>query len=168
MNILGGKTSILTQVLRENKPFCRFLTFSSCCLKDQALRIPPKPGSLREPIKEGDASSFKYTKSAAGKWKSFDTFTLPPEAQRARPKAEPFVVSITVSIFLIYFLWLREENDVDLEMDKPLYERLPTLERAQLKAQIRRNEREGLDNEFLQQRLQEVNREIRKRQDRGY
>ena len=48
-------------------------------------------------------------------------------------------------------------------MDKPLYERLPTLERAQLKAQIRQLQRDGSDTRPLELRLQEVNKEIRRR-----
>lgn len=104
----------------------------------------------------------KFSQSAAAKWKSFDTFSLPKAQNESRPRAEPFVVAVSVGIFLLYFLWLREENDLDLELDKPLYKRIPALEQAQIKAQIRHQERQGLDSEALHLRLQQVKMEIRR------
>lgn len=71
-------------------------------------------------------------------------------------------MAVSVGIFLLYFLWLREENDLDLELDKPLYKRIPALEQAQIKAQIRHQERQGLDSEALHLRLQQVKMEIRR------
>lgn len=64
---------------------------------------------------------------------------------------------------LTYFAFIREENDLDLEMDKTLYERIPALEKTQLQMQIQQNKKQGLESAALQKRLKEVEAEIKKR-----
>lgn len=161
MNQLGIKANILTKILTTSQYSSRRLPrVLSQSLKREASSHSSKKESEEEVVTE------KFSESGAAKWKSFDTFSVPQVNQnQGRPRAEPYVISVSISIFLIYFLYLREENDLDLDLDKPLYERLPTLERAQIKAQIRNYEREGLDTKELQLRLQQLNKEIRKRQE---
>lgn len=149
MNIVRGKARNIAEVLMI-RTSCRF-TLSSRCL---GSRSPKEEANNPHPE--------KFSQSAAAKWKSFDTFSLPKAQNESRPRAEPFVVAVSVGIFLLYFLWLREENDLDLELDKPLYKRIPALEQAQIKAQIRHQERQGLDSEALHLRLQQVKMEIRR------
>ncbi|CAI9740967.1 Hypothetical predicted protein [Octopus vulgaris] len=108
--------------------------------------------SLTEPV--------KFSQSKAASWKSLDTFKKP---HGDRLKIEPFVVSFSISVLLIYFAFLREENDLDLEMDKTLYERIPALEKTQLQMQIQQNKKQGIESAALQKRLQEVEAVIKKR-----
>uniref|UniRef100_A0A0L8FQQ5 Uncharacterized protein n=1 Tax=Octopus bimaculoides TaxID=37653 RepID=A0A0L8FQQ5_OCTBM len=109
---------------------------------------------------DGVTEPVKYSQSKAASWKSLDTFKKP---HSDRLKIEPFVVSFSISVLLIYFAFLREENDLDLEMDKTLYQRIPALEKTQLQMQIQQNKKQGIENAALQKRLQEVEAEIKKR-----
>lgn len=102
----------------------------------------------------------KYSQSKAASWKSLDTFKKP---HSDRLKIEPFVVSLSIMALLTYFAFIREENDLDLEMDKTLYERIPALEKTQLQMQIQQNKKQGLESAALQKRLKEVEAEIKKR-----
>lgn len=64
----------------------------------------------------------KYTTSPANQWKAENSRT----GNRAEfgPWYEPHIVSASVIGFMIYFCVLREENDIDLLLDKPLTDTL--------------------------------------------
>jgi len=57
---------------------------------------------------------------------------------------------------MLYFCVLREENDVDEELGKSLYERIPGLEKAQLHAAYTYNSMHGQDTSAITARLQEL------------
>ena len=68
--------------------------------------------------------------------------------------------------FSIYFLYLREENDLDDEMGKSIFERVPGLEEQHLIGRIHYFKSQGVDTTELQQRLEEIQlaRQIQERQ----
>lgn len=62
----------------------------------------------------------------------------------------------SVAAFLIYFGILREENDIDENMYKPLFETVPHLEVPMLEAAIRDYQQLGRSTVELEKRLQEL------------
>uniref|UniRef100_A0A2S2NX43 Uncharacterized protein n=1 Tax=Schizaphis graminum TaxID=13262 RepID=A0A2S2NX43_SCHGA len=64
----------------------------------------------------------KYTTSPAHDWKAQHS-RIGSKAEFG-PWYEPHAVSLSLIVFMIYFFILREENDLDLLLDKPLSETL--------------------------------------------
>lgn len=69
---------------------------------------------------------------------------------------QPLVVTFSVAAILIYFCILREESDVDEELGKTLFERLPGLEQKQLELLREFNLDRGLDVDKIEKRLDEL------------
>ena len=57
---------------------------------------------------------------------------------------------------MLYFFFLREENDIDEELGKSLYERIPGLEKAQLQEVYRYNSMHGHDTSAITARMREL------------
>lgn len=68
---------------------------------------------------------------------------------------EPEVILVSLSVFLIYFLVLREENDLDEQIYKPLHHTISGLEEVQLKSVIEHSSNKEEIAE-AQQRLKEI------------
>lgn len=64
----------------------------------------------------------QYTTSPAHNWKAAHSRT--GSAEDTRPWYEPHCVSVSLIIFMVYFFIIREENDIDLLLDKPLTDTL--------------------------------------------
>lgn len=43
-------------------------------------------------------------------------------------KREQIVVSLSLGIFMLYFLWLREPSDIDEQMSAPVWKRVPGID----------------------------------------
>jgi len=54
----------------------------------------------------------------------------------------------------------REENDIDEELSKPLYKRVPEMEREMVLNKIRVEKHFGRETESLEQRLEELDNRI--------
>jgi hypothetical protein len=96
----------------------------------------------------------QYSKSAAATWKAQDTRS--GGYYEDYPWFQPYVVSGSLTVFLLYFCVFREENDIDEELGKSLYERIPGLEKIQLQEALRYNSVEGHDTSAITARLQEL------------
>ena len=72
------------------------------------------------------------------------------------PWFQVYVVVGSVAIFLVYFCILREENDIDEEMGKSLYERIPGLEQTQLIISYKYNRENNIDNGAIIERMKEL------------
>ena len=116
-----------------------------CLHSSGCLEKEPQPEDVNKPI--------QFTTSKAHDWQAIDTFTVP---DRDRPPYQPYVITISVAIFLLYFLVLREENDLDEEMKLSLYERIPGLEEKQLIASIDHEMKQGRDVTELRRRQTEL------------
>lgn len=57
---------------------------------------------------------------------------------------------------MLWFCILREENDIDEEMKKTLWERVPGLERQQLEVVLDYNRQTGLPTEDVRRRIAEL------------
>ncbi|KAJ0176995.1 hypothetical protein K1T71_007004 [Dendrolimus kikuchii] len=97
-------------------------------------------------------------------------FSTSPAAQRmlgltpkrtniSMPWYQPYSVVMSVTVFLLYFCVFREENDVDLEFNKTLYERIKGLEKQQLLQTYRYNKEHGKSVEDIERRLLEIEAE---------
>ncbi|XP_015369294.1 PREDICTED: uncharacterized protein LOC107165529 [Diuraphis noxia] len=64
----------------------------------------------------------KYTTSPAHNWKA--QYSRIGSKAEFGPWYEAHVVSASLIIFMVYFFIIREENDLDLLLDKPLSETL--------------------------------------------
>jgi len=95
----------------------------------------------------------KYSQSKAYDYSTFDSFEAP---KRDWPWYQSHVVRVSLAVFLIYFLALREENDLDEQLTVSLYETVPGLEEADLRTAIHRDASMGKDTTELRARLAEL------------
>ena len=118
------------------------------------------PTPLSTTVKENDEEEAKpvvFTKS-----KGFNTtpgfvnekYWRDPEYQG--PKYRDASIVISLSCFMIYFFYLREENDIDKLLGVSLYDRIEGLEKANVLAAIMYNEKNNLDTTDLKRRLAEL------------
>lgn len=94
-----------------------------------------------------------YSKSAASRWQA-KTTRLGRTANRLW--YEPYVIAGSLTVFLIYFCVLREENDIDQELGKTLYSRISGLEEKQLEIVLQYNKEKGLSTENITERLEDI------------
>lgn len=97
----------------------------------------------------------RYVGSKAAAWTSKEgrSGTIP---KSDTPWFQPYAVVGSVAVFLIYFCILREENDVDLELEKSLYDRVPGLEQTQLIINYKYNLENNGDNSEIVARMREM------------
>merc|ERR1719481_97628 len=69
---------------------------------------------------------------------------------------QPYIVSLSVLCFLVYFTILREESDIDIQLSGNLYDKVEGLEKQDLLTSIKYYEDNGLDARDLRKRLEEV------------
>jgi hypothetical protein len=103
--------------------------------------------STNEPI--------KFLGSAAQKHRAMETRygSIDPEGM---PWFQPLVVVGSVAVFLIYFCILREENDIDTHLSKPLFDSVPGLEKSTLISLYKYNLEHKVDNTTVIKRLMEM------------
>lgn len=77
----------------------------------------------------------------------------------SRLKYEPEVIVASVVIFLIYFTLIREENDIDVELEKSLYSRIDGLEEMQLRLSLRYNNGHNESTDNIEKRLRQIEKE---------
>ena len=101
----------------------------------------------------------KFFGSEAAKWKAQQT-----RRGHADDKLwyQPYVVMASVAVFMLYFCVLREESDVDGELNKSLYDRVDGLEAIQLKIVHRYNAENNVNNSEIEQRMKDLNISIPK------
>lgn len=69
---------------------------------------------------------------------------------------QPYVISGSLAVFLLYFCVFREENDVDQKLDGNLFDHVSGLEVTQLKLAYNFNKEHGLPTGDLERRLIEL------------
>lgn len=79
------------------------------------------------------------------------------------PWYQPYIVISSITVFLLYFCVFREENDVDVEFNKTLYERIKGLEKEQLLQSYKFNKEHGKEVSEIEQRLKEIEEEEKQR-----
>jgi len=99
----------------------------------------------------------KFTTSKAAAWKAVSTHG--GFVDEDMPWFQPYVVSFSTAIFLLYFLALREENDIDEQMKTPLWEKIPGLEKQQLEVVLQYNKDHGLPTKDVENRLMQIDKD---------
>ncbi|CAF0778242.1 unnamed protein product [Brachionus calyciflorus] len=113
----------------------RLFSISSKNLKDSKISDEP----------------IKYSTSKAKTWDSIDSFMS--KTARTTPKSQPIIVSLSVLAFLLYFILIREENELDKKVSRPLEESVPNIKEMTLKHQILQYEQMGLNTRELREAL---------------
>lgn len=109
--------------------------------------------NARQDDQRGDDGPIQFSTSKASAWSLANTMVAP---ERDIPWYQPFIVSASTAIFLVYFLLLREENDLDDTINKSLFETVPQLEEDQVKIALAYEQRQGRDTRALEKRLAEI------------
>nr|XP_023027610.1 uncharacterized protein LOC111515627 [Leptinotarsa decemlineata]XP_023027611.1 uncharacterized protein LOC111515627 [Leptinotarsa decemlineata] len=103
-----------------------------------------------------DDGPIKFSSSAARTYKAHTTRTGENES---RLWYEPYVIVVSMTVFMIYFCILREENDIDADLSTSLYSRIHGLEEFQLKQSLEYNKKHGLPTKDIIDRLNEIEEE---------
>ncbi|KAL9886191.1 uncharacterized protein LOC119638679 [Glossina fuscipes] len=69
---------------------------------------------------------------------------------------QPYVISGSLAIFLLYFCVFREESDIDQKLDGDLFQHVKGLEEVQLTMNYKYNKEHGLDTKDIEKRLKEL------------
>lgn len=87
------------------------------------MQLRPTPGCFcqfsSKPIDDENQPIKFSTSEAADKRRLVNKPVSPP------PPYERSIIIVSIATFLIYFLYLREENDLDGELKVSLFDRLP-------------------------------------------
>jgi len=126
----------------RSAPFCR----QSAVYKD----VHPSSSSSSED--DFMDKPIKFSTSDASKHHAYDTFFRESNA----PWYQSHCITLSIAVFLLYFCVLREENDVDEELGKTLWQRIPTLRDDSLQSQIRAGKLAGTDVSKLEQELDDL------------
>ena len=110
-----------------------------------------------------DDSPVKFTTSKAAAWRASQSYGDPTPPSERAPPSQPFVVLGSLFAVLVYFCILREENDTDMHLSKPLFDRIHGLEEEQIRNALKSNSAPSNKAELLS-RLQEL---IAKRESQG-
>ena len=105
-----------------------------------------------ESLRDARQRPYRFSTSGARSWSSFDSFSTVRDA----PVYEPYIIYGSLGIFMLYFLVLREENDIDEKLSSSLYDRIEGLEEQTLLNNIRRGKQAGTDVSDLEARLKEI------------
>ena len=89
--------------------------------------------TTKEKEEEVEEKPVQFTRSKA--FKSKPTFLNPKYDDQ--PRFQHLSIFISLSSFMIYFFYLREENDLDAALGTSLYDRIDGLEKANLIASLR-------------------------------
>lgn len=103
-------------------------------------------------VKENEPIKFSTSQAAKRKL----AVPIYQKKSETMPWYQPYSVVGSVAAFLIYFCVLREENDVDTEFTKTLYDRIKGLEKEQLLQSYRYNKENGKSVEDIERRLREI------------
>lgn len=115
-----------------------------------------KSYSTAKPTETRSNEPIRYVGSPAASWEAKKGRSGTVDFEQI-PWFQTYAVTGSVAIFLIYFCILREENDVDKELEKSLYERVPGMEQTQLILSYKYNLENNIDNSEIITRMKELN-----------
>jgi len=95
----------------------------------------------------------KFFGSQAATWRAKDTRSGGSDESLWY---QPYVISASLGVFLLYFCALREESDIDLRLEGNLYDHVSGLEEVQLTVNYKYNKEHGLDTKEQESRLREL------------
>ncbi|KAL4241090.1 hypothetical protein ACF0H5_001868 [Mactra antiquata] len=72
---------------------------------------------------------------------------------------QPYIILVGCFVFIMYFIVLRKENDIDESIAQVMYQTMPELEIPDLKKKIKRYEKMGLYTKPLEDRLKQLEKQ---------
>ncbi|EDV59560.1 uncharacterized protein LOC6542714 [Drosophila erecta] len=136
-----------TRVLRQLVPATGGTpTATRCYVKNQGA------GSQRDDDMVSN-EPIKFFGSQAATWRAKDTRSGGSDETLWY---QPYVISASLAVFLLYFCALREESDIDLRLEGNLYDHVSGLEEVQLTVNYKYNKEHGLDTKEQERRLREL------------
>jgi len=151
-------------LLRSHQCMFNMLRISNVCTKISATELNGRnfcTAAKKEDPRRDLNEPAKFMDSPAASWKAIQNRRGTLNYDEI-PWFQTYVVVGSVAVFLIYFCILREENDIDEEMGKTLYERVPGLEETQLIINFKYNYEHGIDNTAIIARMKELGMEPEK------
>ncbi|KNC20915.1 hypothetical protein FF38_00313, partial [Lucilia cuprina] len=119
--------------------------------RTMAQKVDTKASKQRtQTDEEVDNEPIKFFGSQAATWRAKDTRSGGSDEHLWY---QPYVISASLAVFLLYFCVLREESDIDLKLEGSLFEHVQGLEEVQLTMNYKYNKENGLDNKEVIQRL---------------
>ena len=118
--------------------------------------MQPKSRSFSSKPSEDDNTPLSFSKSKAASWSAKSSFGG-NDNRDDTPWYQPFSISLSLGAILIWFCVLREENDIDKELGKSLYDRVDGLEKKQLELTLMHGSGKDVDRIAVQKRLDEIN-----------
>ncbi|XP_057370331.1 uncharacterized protein LOC130691398 [Daphnia carinata] len=103
---------------------------------------------------EDPNAPLSFSKSKAAKWSAKNSFSGRNISDDS-PWYQPFAISASVAAILLWFCVFREENDIDKELGKTLYERVDGMERKQLELALKHSG-PAVDTIAIRKRLDEL------------
>ncbi|KAH8259928.1 hypothetical protein KR038_010916, partial [Drosophila bunnanda] len=113
----------------------------------------PGTGSKKPEEEPISNEPIKFFGSQAATWRAKDTRSGGSDESLWY---QPYVISASLGVFLLYFCWLREESDIDQRLEGDLYEHVSGLEEVQLTVNYKYNKEHGLDTKDQEKRLAEL------------
>ncbi|KAM7343077.1 uncharacterized protein ACRADG_010224 [Cochliomyia hominivorax] len=138
--------------LGKLKPWPALTNIHRRCLA-QKMDNKSSAGKRSQTEEELDNEPIKFFGSQAATWRAKDTRSGGSDEHLWY---QPYVISASLAVFLLYFCVFREESDIDLKLEGSLFEHVQGLEEVQLTMNYKYNKENGLDNKEVIQRLKEL------------
>ncbi|XP_048510041.1 uncharacterized protein LOC125499662 isoform X2 [Athalia rosae] len=138
-------TSLLFYQWRQSVPLIASRKFAN--LRDSFAKT--------EAAEKSDAP-LQFSGSKAESWKSIQSRSGNLDDV---PWFQQVSIIMSLSVFMIYFFILREENDIDQKFDKTLFDHIDGLEERQLELVIEYNKEHKISTEREEARLKELRRQ---------
>ncbi|XP_037948424.1 uncharacterized protein LOC119679906 [Teleopsis dalmanni] len=132
----------------------------SYCATFRGYSVKSANISTRTEAKENLDAPVQFFGSQAASWSARATRSGGADDPNALPY-QPYVISISLGIFILYFLVFREENDIDIKLGGNLYDHVRGLEENQLYLAYKYNIENGLDTKDIERRLKELGIDIK-------
>merc|ERR1712116_42557 len=140
-------------------PFCTTITNNGSLrrlfLQSHRTVMQPICKKSTDSHEEIDNKPLPFSKSKAASWSAKSSFSGKQTIDE-EPWYQPIVISMSIGAILVWFCVLREENDLDRELDKSLYDRVEGMEEKQLQLTLEHNQTQGLNTKEVQDRLDEI------------
>lgn len=114
--------------------------------------------SVQKTEEELNDEPIKYFGSKAATWRAKDTRSGGADQHLWY---QPYVITASLSVFLLYFCVFREESDIDLKLEGNLFQHVQGLEEVQLTMNYKYNKENGLDNTEVITRLKELGIDVK-------
>ena len=127
--------------------------------RSMAQKVQSKTGTTVEKSEEElNDEPIKFFGSQAATWRAKDTRSGGSDEHLWY---QPYVISASLAIFLLYFCVFREESDVDMKLEGSLFQHVQGLEEVQLTMNYKYNKENGLDNTEVISRLQDLGIDVK-------